>query len=146
MRITLILKRVNGVKSYQTQQKRMLLDFLKENSQTPLSIEQIAAGLTGENAPGKSTVYRLINRLVEEGAVRRFAKGNSRHFVYQLLDCRDCADHMHCRCVSCGKLFHMNHQLSKDMERLLAAGGFSLDTGKTTLLGTCKGCTQKVSL
>lgn len=124
----------------------MLLDFLKENSGNPLTIEQIALGLNGENAPGKSTVYRLINRLVEEGAVGRFSKGNSRHFVYQLLDCSDCADHMHCRCVSCGKLFHMNHKLSKDMESLLALNGFLLDTGKTTLLGTCKGCTQKVSL
>ena len=124
----------------------MLLDFLKENSGNPLTIEQIALGLNGENAPGKSTVYRLINRLVEEGAVRRFSKGNSRHFVYQLLDCNVCADHMHCRCVSCGKLFHMNHKLSKDMESLLALNGFLLDTGKTTLLGTCKGCTQKVSL
>lgn len=132
------------MKGYQTHQKRMLLEFLKENSATPLSIEEIAAGLSArENAPGKSTVYRLVNRLVEEGAVRRFAKGNSRHFVYQLLECKGCNDHMHCRCVSCGKLFHMNHQLSRDMEEMLAKGGFSLDAGKTTLLGTCRGCTPK---
>ncbi len=134
------------MKSYQTQQKKLLLDFLKEHSGTPLSIEEIAAGLTGDGAPGKSTVYRLVNRLVEEGSVRRFAKGNSRHFVYQLLDCHGCKEHMHCRCVSCGKLFHMNHQLSRDMETLLAANGFSLDTGKTTLLGTCQGCKQEGAL
>ena len=134
------------MKGYQTEQKRMLLTFLEKNQAHPLTIEEIVFGLSGEHAPGKSTVYRLMNQLVQEGVVRRIVRGNSRHFVYQLLDCRDCADHMHCRCVSCGKLFHMNHQLSKDMERLLAAGGFSLDTGKTTLLGTCKGCTQKESL
>lgn len=130
------------MKSYQTQPKKLLLEFLKQNSSTPLSIEQIVAGLQGENAPGKSTVYRLMNHLVEEGRVRRFAKGNSRHFVYQLLECHGCSDHLHCRCVSCGKLFHMDHTLSKNMEQLLASGGFSLDTGKTTLQGTCQGCKQ----
>lgn len=131
------------MKSYQTKQKKLLLDFLKENSGNPLTIEEIAAGLTGEEAPGKSTVYRLVNRLVEEGSVRRFPKGNSRHFVYQLLDCHGCREHMHCRCVSCGKLFHMDRSVSLELKQTLASGGFSLDTANTTLLGTCKGCSKE---
>lgn len=123
----------------------MLLDFLQQNSGNPLTIEEIAAGLTGEEAPGKSTVYRLINRLVEEGSVRRFPRGNSRHFVYQLLDCHGCCEHMHCRCVSCGKLFHMDHSVSLQLQQRLASDGFSLDTANTTLLGTCNGCKQEGS-
>ncbi len=132
------------MKSYQTRQKKQLLDFLQQNSSNPLSIEEIAAGL--KEGTGKSTVYRLVNRLVEEGSVRRFTQGNSRHFVYQLLDCHGCSDHMHCRCVSCGKLFHMDHKASSNLKETLALGGFSLDTANTTLLGTCQGCTGKERL
>ena len=130
------------MKTYQTQQKKLLIEFLKKNSNNPLSIEQIVMGLQGQSSPGKSTVYRLVNRLVEEGYVRRFSQGNNRHFVYQLLDDKGCADHMHCRCVSCCKLFHMDHKLSKTMEQMLAGSGFALDPQKTTLMGTCKGCSK----
>ncbi len=134
------------MKSYQTQQKKLLIDFLKKNSNNPLTIEEIAVGLQGESSPGKSTVYRLVNRLVEEGVVRRFPKGNSRHFVYQLLDCKGCADHMHCRCVTCGKLFHMDHKTSENMQQLLMSSGFSIDPQKTTLMGICKGCNKGAAL
>lgn len=128
------------MKPYQTKQKKLLLDFLQQNSANPLTIEEIAAGLQGETVPGKSTVYRLVNRLVEEGSVRRFSKGNSRHFVYQFLECHSGCQQMHCRCVSCGKLFHMDHTLSQQLKKTLAVGGFVLDTANTTLMGRCKGC------
>ena len=134
------------MKTYQTKQKKILLSFLERNSGNPLTIEEIAAGLAGEDAPGKSTVYRLMNQLVEEGMVRRFSQGSNRHFVYQLLNCHGCEDHMHCRCVSCGKLFHMDSKTSSSMQKMLASTGFSLDAGKTTLLGTCNGCGAKERL
>jgi Fur family ferric uptake transcriptional regulator len=141
MRITLIFEKENGVmKGYQTEQKRILLDFLKQNLTKGLSIEDIVSGLSGEHAPGKSTVYRLMNQLVEEGKVRRFVRGNSRHFVYQLMGSEHCQSHLHCRCVACGKLFHVDETLSRRVGQMLAPQGFSLDTAQTTLLSTCEGC------
>lgn len=127
------------MKGYQTEQKQTLLAFLRQHAAQPLTIEQIVSGLSGERAPGKSTVYRLMNQLVQEGAVRRFVRGNSRHFVYQLMQ-ETCHSHLHCRCVSCGKLYHLDDELSRNMGQLLAHNGFALDPAKTTLLGTCHGC------
>ena len=127
------------MKGYQTEQKRLLLTFLEQNRAHPLTIEEIVCGLSGERAPGKSTVYRLMTQLVEEGAVRRFVRGNSRHFVYQfMLD--TCHKHLHCRCVSCGRLVHLDEETSRSMGKLLQQSGFLLDGQQTTLLGTCGHC------
>lgn len=131
------------MKAYQTEQKRLLLDFLRRHTATPLSIEEIAAGLQGRGAPGKSTVYRLMNQLVEQGQVRRFVRGNSRHFVYQLLACEHCNRHLHLRCERCGQLFHLDDGTSGNMQQLVAAAGFRLDPGQTTLQGLCQGCSGK---
>jgi Fur family ferric uptake transcriptional regulator len=127
------------MKEYHTEQKRMLLDFLEQNRAHSFTIEEIAGGLAGEHAPGKSTVYRLMNQLVEAGVVRRFVRGNSRHFVYQLMQ-ETCRNHLHCRCTSCGKLYHLDEETSRFMGQLLQKNGFMLDGGQTTLLGTCRGC------
>ena len=106
---------------YQTEQKRKLLAFLEQNAEAAYSIDEIIRGLSeahpNETLPGKSTLYRLMTRLVDEGAVKRFVKGNSRHFVYQLLRGKDCVGHLHLRCSSCG---HQPHHLSE----LCRAGAF----------------------
>ena len=127
------------MKNYHTEQKQALLTFLQENADRPMTISHIATGLSGERVPGKSTVYRLMDRLVQEGAVRRFVRGNSRHFVYQIMTER-CHEHLHCRCVSCGKLYHLDRSVLAHMEQMLATSGFVLDPAKTTLMGTCDGC------
>ena len=74
----MILKLLRGgyMKSYNTEQRAMLTGFLKDNNESALSAEEIAEGLKEkykEEAPGKSTVYRLLSRLCEEGSVKRFS-------------------------------------------------------------------------
>ena len=132
---------------YQTRPLRQLKTYLSAHSQESFTVEELTEALAkeyGENAPGKSTLYRLLPRLEQEQTVKRFEKEGAHRPYYQMISCDH--EHLHLKCTACGKLFHMNHKLSKDMESLLALNGFLLDTGKTTLLGTCKGCTQKVSL
>ena len=80
---------------YQTEQKKRLWDFLRHNKDAAFTIEELAIGIRaeqGKQTPGKSTLYRQINKLVEDGKVKRIVKENSRHFVYQLLDGNNCAN------------------------------------------------------
>ncbi len=134
------------MKQYQTEQKRLLCEYLRRHSALPQSIHQIAEGLRAEApalAPGKSTVYRLVNRLVEQGEVRRFVRGNSRHFVYQMLSCAAPAGHLHGRCLVCGRIVHIDAPTSHELGRLLGRAGFVLDEGQTTLLGLCAACGER---
>lgn len=135
--------------TYKTQQKEMLLDFLKRHPDSPFSIEQIVEGLENEyeDAPGKSTVYRLVGQLVENGSVMRFVKGNSRQFLYQLTSGEECHSHLHLKCTECGKLLHMGHELSeKVLMNILGENDFTVKADKTTLLGCCKDCKIKGEL
>lgn len=127
------------MKGYQTESKRALMAFLEQNRSRPMTVEQIALEISGTDAPGKSTVYRLMHQLVQDGTVRRFVRGNSRQFLYQYIQ-KECHGHLHCRCVTCGKLVHLDEETSQNMGRLLSQSGFALDSRQTTLLGVCKVC------
>jgi Fur family ferric uptake transcriptional regulator len=129
--------------AYQTEQKKVLLDFLSRHRDEAFSIDALADAIRAESpaAPGKSTLYRLMPQLVDEGRVKRFNQGHSRHFLYQLVACAHCTEHMHLRCTVCGKLYHLEDQESAAIVReILEKHHFAVDGADTTLMGCCEGC------
>ena len=134
---------------YATEQKKILIDFLREYRESSFSVEEIVAELQkidGEKVPATSTVYRLITKLVEEGTVRRFVKGHSRQFLYQIVDREHCRSHLHLRCMDCGKLFHLNEKLSDEvLDVIRATSNFSVNEEETVLLGACSDCSRSHS-
>ena len=50
--------------SYHTQQRCALLAFLSAHADEQFTVEQLLAAM-GDEAPGRSTVYRALDRLVE---------------------------------------------------------------------------------
>lgn len=129
---------------YKTHQREALIDFLSAHSDTPFFIDELVQKLEehyGDKAPGKSTVYRLVARLVEDGTVKRFENGNSRQFVYQIAGGEECHHHLHMKCLNCGKLLHMEHEQSEALIRLIYGDSdFEVDREQTTLFGCCKEC------
>lgn len=133
---------------YETKQRRMLLDYLNAHPDHGFSVEELYEGLltesTADAVPGKSTIYRLIARLVSDGLVKRFAIGNGRKFAYQIVACDACDAHFHLKCVECGYLYHMDHAVSEQIIReVLKKSDFSLDEKETVLFGVCKDCKHK---
>ena len=129
---------------YHTEQKQMLALFLQKHSERAFTVEEICQALReecGETAPGKSTLYRLMTAMVEAGTVKRFVRGNSRKFVYQLVDGEHCDAHLHLKCTDCGRLFHMEEQASdRLLSQIRAISDFSVSEEKTVLFGTCSAC------
>lgn len=129
---------------YRTEQKRILLEFLKEHCESSFSIEELIAMLRdtyGEKAPGKSTVYRLMTRLVEESTVKRFVVGHSRGFVYQIIKGDHCHYHLHLKCMDCGKLLHLDEKTSDELlAKVALAKNFSVSEEETVLFGRCANC------
>ena len=131
-------------KRYHTDGRQQLLDFLRRNAERPHTIDEIAAALPPERAPGKSTLYRLMTDLVADGTVRRFVRGNSRQFTYQLFGGDDCHAHLHLKCVDCGRVVHLDHDISAYVEeRLLRQNHFAADERATMLWGRCETCACK---
>ncbi len=127
--------------TYNTEKRAELLGFFEKHHDTAFSLEEICRRLT-DNGHGKSTLYRQTAKLVDEGVVSRIPVG-SRSFVYQYMDKRHCAEHLHLKCLGCGKLLHLDAPTSAALESdLLSSVGFSLDTG-SVLYGRCQGCNSK---
>lgn len=129
------------MKKYATQQRQMLLAFLKEHSDEQFSVEELFERLCPDEGISISAIYRNISQMAAEGSVQRFSKPGSRKFLYQYVGGEDCREHLHLKCEKCGQIFHMDDQ---SMQTLLLAAmrsdGFSIDTRKTVLYGLCKSC------
>ncbi|ADU24196.1 MULTISPECIES: Fur family transcriptional regulator [Ruminococcus] len=129
---------------YNTVQRGELLEFMAKHRTTAFTVKEIADMMRTDSdipkPPGESTVYRLIKELVESGEVKRTVRGNSRTFVYQLTDGESCHHHLHMKCVSCGKLYHMDDESSRVLvERILQEDSFEIDSS-AVLPGKCGGC------
>ncbi len=130
---------------YRTEQKRVLLAYMKAHSEEALPIEEWCERMRTETAaeavPGKSTVYRIMPKLVEEGLVKRFVNGNSRKFLYQMVCGEHCGNHLHMKCSVCGKLYHMEDAESEAfLWQIMRKHHFQVDGGNTVLFGQCEGC------
>ena len=133
--------------AYHTEQKRILEAFMSENRDRSFTIDEITERLfalspTG-TAPGRSTVYRLMGRLVEEGKARKFVKPEDRRASYQLVTCEHCEAHLHLKCTDCGMLIHMDGAASDELlDRIRSYSNFAVDEGETVLYGRCSECNK----
>lgn len=129
---------------YNTLQREELIEFMSKHRASAYTVKEIADLMKQDSSipkpPGESTVYRLIKDLVENGEVKRTVRGNSRTFVYQLTDGETCHHHLHMKCVTCGKLYHMDDESSRELvERILKEDSFEIDSS-AVLPGKCGVC------
>ena len=132
----------NQKKMYQTQGRVALLAYLKKRaSEAPETADKIYQGLCAEGcAPGRSSVYRMLAELSESGAVRK-SHTEGKTSVYQLAG--DCHGHLHLECLLCGKVSHLKCDCSAEIAaHLLKTHGFTVDSGKSLLLGVCAACEE----
>ena len=131
------------MQGYQTEQKKILLDYLSSHADRAFALEDLVPPMV-ERGVGKSTVYRLIARLSDEGAVRRYLREGKRGYTYQYFEKEDCHAHLHLRCTDCGRVLHLCEGVSQKLRALLSADcAFTLDGEKTMLYGRCAACAGK---
>lgn len=126
------------MKTYKTDARRALMDFMKNNAQRQFTAEEIAEMLSDH--AGKSTVYRLLSRLCDEGEIRRLPRTGERGAFYQAIPDDKCLGHLHMKCVGCGLLVHLNEDESRRILALAHCRDFTVDTKKTMIYGRCASC------
>lgn len=140
MRVILDLEDAMGKrKTYSTIQSELLLELLKKNTDRQFSINEIADKV-GDSV-GKSTVYRRIREMTNEGVIRRYRE-NGKSVVYQYVgENNECDEHFHLKCMGCGKVIHLD---CKHMEGLAGHIGhehdFKIDVSQCVLYGKCENC------
>lgn len=126
---------------YHTQQRKILIDFLRENFEKSFTIDEIIRSV-GETSISQSTAYRLITKLEEDGIVKRSVRGTSRSFVYQYVNTEKCEGHLHMKCTGCGKVYHLDSGITSTIQNdIKNSTNFEIDN-HTVLLGKCKTCKE----
>ncbi len=131
--------------AYKTKQREFVLECIKNNSGQHLTAEDIIDKLKENGTPvGKSTVYRYLNILVSDGAIKKYelSEGFGCCFQYTGKE-TGCNRHYHLKCTLCGELFHAEDDMPSKMALdIMERYGFEIDPGKIVLYGRCKGCCQ----
>ena len=129
---------------YVTEQKLIIKKILEDNRDCAYTVEELMDKLQAvypDNTPARSTVYRLITHLTEEGEVKRFVPKNSRKAAYQIVVGEHCDSHLHLKCMGCGKLFHLDEGISDELlDKVRSTSGFSVNEEETVLFGKCNTC------
>ena len=99
---------MNEAKRYQTRQKREIWECLSEKGSDHFTAADIAARMHQRGSSvGLTTVYRCLDRMVEEGSLRRFILDNATAACYQRNlpqeNGENCQHHYHLKCQQISK-------------------------------------------
>lgn len=133
--------------TYNTKQKRSILQLLEDNNDRQFSCDEITETLKNNGTPvGKTTVYRYLDILEKNGQVRKYTDTVSKISLYQYIDKKlNCQEHMHLKCVCCGGLVHLGCEFMSEVgKHILEHHKFRVDNSKTVILGVCENCSGEV--
>jgi len=134
--------------TYKTEGKTRLITFFSQHPDTQYTVDELCAALS-EAYPDayngakecKSSLYRRLSVLLEEGTVRKFRDDKQSAYVYQYVACGACSHHFHLKCLSCGKLEHLDCVISDQLLAHISADHhFCVDRGRSILYGLCADC------
>ena len=133
-------------KQYRTKQKSLILSAIRAMGEGHFTAQEISEKMKeGGNAVGLTTVYRLLDRMVEGGEVRKYVHSSTSPACYEWIgsptENEECQRHYHLKCKCCQRLFHVKcHQIDHFTEHILFEHGFSIDHATTVFLGVCEHC------
>ena len=133
--------------TYNTKQKKSILQLLESNRDRQFSCDEITEELRKKGTPvGRATVYRYLDNLVKSGKARKYTDADSKISSYQYIDSQlNCQEHMHLKCVCCGSLVHLGCEFMSEVGRhILEHHNFRVDNSKTVILGVCENCYGEV--
>ena len=118
-------------REYSTKQRTVILNFLRQAS-THTTAKDILLHLKSQNIKVSSaTVYRTLEKLEKEGAVRKMSMGDGLGACYQYTESASCHGHFHLKCIECGELIHLSCQFLDEMEKhIFDEHSFTISSGK----------------
>ena len=129
--------------AYHTRQQEELLKYLKATPGEHHTVAQIRDHFSlQQQAIGTTTIYRQLERFVEEGTVRKYLLETGDSACYEYVEhAPACSGHFHCKCEQCGRLIHLDcDELQELRDHLLGEHGFAWDAGRTVFYGVCREC------
>lgn len=124
-----------------TIQRALVLDAVNKLHNHPTANEVYETIVKEHPDISVATVYRNLNKLSDEGLIRkRIIPGTVDRFDHL------CSNHYHARCKQCGRIFDVDMDYMPDLsDRIRDTHGFQIDSHDITFTGTCPDCLAKES-
>lgn len=91
---------------------------------------------------GLTTVYRVIDKLVEEKRIVKYIKDNETYYQF-LSECNE-INHFYLRCDECGSLIHVDCDCIDDLTtHIIREHQFVLNKENVIINGVCANCLKK---
>ncbi len=131
---------------YKTKQREELLNYLCSSRSEHVTVNEICGHFQRRGCPiGTATVYRQLERMVDEGLVSKYTVDASSPacFAYIGADSHAAQTCFHCKCERCGRLIHLHcEELESLGDHLLEEHGFRLNPMRTVFYGLCEACRE----
>lgn len=143
-----LIQEVNVMRAekYNTKQRDTVLQYMVDADGTHVTAAEIVRYCQKMNlSVGRTTVYRNLNSLVDDGVIMRYITEEVSGTCYQFIGNKDeCQGHLHLRCEGCGELFHLEcDALFQMQEHILSNHSFRVNSLRTILYGLCENCVDK---
>ena len=133
--------------NYNTKQREAILSYIASLEGTHATAAQILEHLANKGfSISRPTVYRHLEKLTENGKIRRYTTDGISAACYQYAESgADCHDHVHLKCEDCGKLIHLEcNKLDEIQQHFSSSHAFRVNALKTVFYGQCYNCSQTV--
>ncbi len=128
---------------YQTKQMAQMLQFLEERKGMHVTAGDISTYFKKQGiSVGTTTVYRHLDRMVEQGLVAKYVVDGSSSACYEYIgdSCSKTACY-HCKCEVCGRLIHLHCEEVETLSRHMKDHhDFVMDPQRTVFYGICSDC------
>ena len=122
---------------YNTSNQQKLLDIFTNNKDKTFTGVELVELLKDEM--NKATIYRQLNKLEENNEIIKFYNSKDDIYEYQLY--QHCNQHLHLKCLKCGKIVHLKCDETEGfLSHIEKHHGFSVDKETTIIYGICKEC------
>lgn len=138
----------NSIKEtgYATKKRTRILKYFEENPDKDVCVNDIYEYLkTNDMNVNVTTIYRYLDKLVEQGVVLKTVHGKKEQATYQYMEGRmGCCHHLHMKCRKCGKIQHLDCGFMEEiMKHMGQEHGFVIDCRKSYIAGVCRECGLK---
>lgn len=138
---------MNSRSKYKTKQREILLDYFKTVPGVHVTASDVCDYFKSHEVPiGKSTVYRNLENLVDEGVITKYIidANSPACFEYAAQGSHnEEAVCYHCKCEKCGKLIHLHcEELEEIQSHFIREHHFKMDPVRTVFYGLCDSCLQ----
>jgi Fur family ferric uptake transcriptional regulator len=132
--------------SYATANRKKILEFLQASDERAVTAADVDAYLKEQNSEVNiTTIYRYLDKLAKDGTIIKYVAEKGCQSAYQYVQPeRHCADHLHLKCVKCGRIIHLDcHFMHEISSHILEEHEFALQCKNSVLYGTCRECREK---